>query len=125
MRYHSGAGIGGLTFAVALNALSQHDNVEVDIYESTAVISEVGAGITLWPRVWKMVQAIDLDTSLLRFAPRAPDDTERKYHLPLIFPLVTNGERLGLVFQMRKADQKEGVFIHDLTMQGKLIIITR
>ncbi|KJA15321.1 hypothetical protein HYPSUDRAFT_80542 [Hypholoma sublateritium FD-334 SS-4] len=95
-----GAGIGGLTLSAALSALSNEDKLDIHIYESTSVISEVGAGITLWPRVWEMIKAIDLEDSLLQFVSRPPDKSAR------------------LVFQMRKADQKEGVFVHDIIMEG-------
>ncbi|KJA21956.1 hypothetical protein HYPSUDRAFT_67299 [Hypholoma sublateritium FD-334 SS-4] len=94
-----GAGIGGLTLSAALGALSKND-LEIDIYESAACISEIGAGITLWPRVWEIMNAIDLGQPLLQFLQRPPDDTAR------------------IVFQIRKGDEKEGFFIHDVVMQG-------
>ena len=72
-----GAGIGGLTLSAALVALSKEHNLDVDIYESAACISEIGAGITLWPRVWEIMNAIDLGKGLLQFLQRAPDDTAR------------------------------------------------
>ncbi|KAF8180860.1 salicylate hydroxylase [Pholiota molesta] len=97
-----GAGIGGLTLSAALGALQRgsESNVEVDLYESASVISEIGAGITLWPRVWKIMKAIDLGEKLERFLPRPPDNSTR------------------LVFQVRKGDQPEGYFIHDIMMEG-------
>ncbi|KAF8193048.1 salicylate hydroxylase [Pholiota molesta] len=97
-----GAGIGGLTLSAALGALQRgsESTLEVDIYESASVISEIGAGITLWPRVWKIMQAIDLGESLVKFLPKPPDNSTR------------------LVFQVRKADQPEGYFIHDIMMEG-------
>ncbi|KAF9477282.1 FAD/NAD(P)-binding domain-containing protein [Pholiota conissans] len=95
-----GAGIGGLTLSAALGALSKKKNLEIDIYEAAFAITEVGAGITLWPRVWKTMKAIGLDEELVKFLPQAPDNSPR------------------LVFQLRKADQKEGVSFHDVIMEG-------
>ena len=44
-----GAGIGGLTTALAL----QQKGIDVDVYERTAVLTDVGAGISLWPNALK------------------------------------------------------------------------
>lgn len=46
---HSGGGISGLAFAIAL--AKSGANVDVDIYESTATFGEVGAGIGFFPRI--------------------------------------------------------------------------
>ena len=46
---HSGGGISGLAFAIALARSGA--NVDVDIYESTASFSEIGAGIVFLPRI--------------------------------------------------------------------------
>jgi hypothetical protein len=76
-----GAGIGGLTLSAALGALQRgsESTLEVDIYESASVISEIGAGITLWPRVWKIMQAIGLGESLVKFLPKPPDNSPRTH----------------------------------------------
>ena len=44
-----GAGIGGLTAALAL----KQKGIEVDVYERSAVLTDVGAGISLWPNALK------------------------------------------------------------------------
>lgn len=44
---HSGAGIGGLTCAVAL---SKYSDIEVNVYEAATRFGEVGAGLGLFPR---------------------------------------------------------------------------
>jgi hypothetical protein len=43
----SGGGIGGLTLAVAL---SQYPDIDVTIYEGATKLTEVGAGVGLFPR---------------------------------------------------------------------------
>jgi len=58
-----GGGIGGLTLAVSLHKLCG-SRVQVDIYEAAQTLTEVGAGIGLWPRVWEIMEALGLSTDL-------------------------------------------------------------
>lgn len=55
-----GAGIGGLTAALAL----QRFGVSVDIYEQSAQLGEVGAGITLHPNATKVLTFLGLGAAL-------------------------------------------------------------
>ncbi|KAF8966800.1 FAD/NAD-P-binding domain-containing protein [Flammula alnicola] len=94
-----GGGIGGLTLAVALSRLNLDTLVEVDIYESAPELTQIGAGITFWPRAWKIFGNLGLEAALashLSPGQHVPDGKPR------------------LAFQFRKADQKEGVPIRDL-----------
>ncbi|KZT01928.1 FAD/NAD(P)-binding domain-containing protein [Laetiporus sulphureus 93-53] len=84
-----GSGIGGLTFALSLHELCQ--DIRVDIYESTASFTEIGAGIGLWPRPWEIMQALGLESDLLSIS-----DTSGSL------------ER-WVQFIYRKSDQAEGV----------------
>jgi len=43
----SGAGVGGLSCALAL---SKYPDIEVVVYEAAAKFGELGAGIGVWPR---------------------------------------------------------------------------
>ncbi|EMD35743.1 hypothetical protein CERSUDRAFT_115693 [Gelatoporia subvermispora B] len=79
-----GAGIGGLVFAVALHRLSAR--VEVDIYESTARFTEIGAGIGMSGRVWEIIEWLGLAEDLKPFA-----------------------HSFGKPIQYRKADSVEGI----------------
>lgn len=63
---YSGGGIGGLTLAVALSRLDLENLIEVDIYESAPQLTQVGAGITFWPRAWKILQKLGLEEALVR-----------------------------------------------------------
>ena len=63
---YSGGGIGGLTLAVALSRLGLEDLIEVDIYESAPELTQVGAGITFWPRAWKILRDLGLEEALIR-----------------------------------------------------------
>jgi len=58
-----GAGIGGLTLAVAL---SRYPDIEVQLFEAAEKIAEIGAGLGLFPRHWEVVQKLDLEEDLLK-----------------------------------------------------------
>ncbi|KAI0086402.1 FAD/NAD(P)-binding domain-containing protein [Irpex rosettiformis] len=57
-----GGGIGGLAFAVALTKTGV--DFDVDIYESAPNFGEIGAGIGIWPRVWKTLVNLGLEEDL-------------------------------------------------------------
>lgn len=64
-----GAGIGGLTAALAL----QHRGVSVRIYEQSSQLGEIGAGLHLSPNGMKVLYALGLDEQIeaIRFQPEA------------------------------------------------------
>jgi len=41
----------------------------VDIYESTSKLAQVGAGVTMWPRAWEIMQNMGLEESLIAKLP--------------------------------------------------------
>ena len=55
-----GAGIGGLTAAIAL----RQRGIEVEVYERSAVLSDVGAGISLWANALKALHQLGLKAPL-------------------------------------------------------------
>jgi 2-polyprenyl-6-methoxyphenol hydroxylase-like FAD-dependent oxidoreductase len=55
-----GAGIGGLTTALAL----KQKGIDVDVYERTPVLTDVGAGISLWPNALKALYQLGLRPAL-------------------------------------------------------------
>ena len=65
-RIHSGAGLGGLLFALFLQKHAQ--DVEVDIYESAHALTELGAGVAMWPRVWDLIKYLELEDELLQIS---------------------------------------------------------
>ena len=71
-RMHSGAGLGGLLFALFLQKHA-HD-VEVDIYEAAHALTEVGAGVAMWPRVWGLIKYLELEDELLKISGLRPAD---------------------------------------------------
>ena len=55
-----GAGIGGLTTALAL----KQKGIDVDVYERSPELTDVGAGIGLWPNALKALYQLDLRPAL-------------------------------------------------------------
>ncbi|PPQ92631.1 hypothetical protein CVT25_007710, partial [Psilocybe cyanescens] len=105
-----GGGIGGLTLAVALSRMRLEEHIQVDIYESAPELTQIGAGITFWPRAWKILGKLGLESALASHL--SPGQ-----HIPDGMP--------RLAFQFRKADQKEGVPIRDLVFAGAALSFHR
>ena len=55
-----GAGIGGLTTAIAL----ARKNIGVEVYERTPRLTEVGAGVSLWPNALKALYQLGMKPAL-------------------------------------------------------------
>jgi salicylate hydroxylase len=55
-----GAGIGGLTAAVAMH----QRNIEVEVYEQSSQINEIGAGVSLSPNAIKAFRALGLNAPI-------------------------------------------------------------
>lgn len=49
--YPSGGGVGGLTLAVAL---SRYPDIVIDVYEAAQSFHEIGAGVGVFPRAFKV-----------------------------------------------------------------------
>ncbi|KIK67264.1 hypothetical protein GYMLUDRAFT_861796 [Collybiopsis luxurians FD-317 M1] len=88
-----GGGIGGLICAFAL---SRYNDIEVHVFESANSLSEVGAGIGVWPRAWKVLKELGLVDALLQVVQEQPSDNE----VP--------------AFKYRKSDQALGLDITTL-----------
>ncbi|KZT00558.1 FAD/NAD(P)-binding domain-containing protein [Laetiporus sulphureus 93-53] len=99
-----GGGVGGLTCAVAL---SRNNNIQVDIYEAASRFAEIGAGIGVWPRGMRVLQALGLDRELANVA------------------IVDPEERQKVVFEFRKGDQAEGQSFYTLKTPGGLTTFHR
>lgn len=96
-----GAGIGGLALSSALGFMQKDSPfIQIDIYEASSHIAEIGAGINLWKRGWEIMKNVGLEDALLKFIPCPPDDTSR------------------LAFHVRKSDQQDGFHIKDVLIKG-------
>ncbi|KAJ8588057.1 FAD/NAD(P)-binding domain-containing protein [Rhizopogon salebrosus TDB-379] len=95
-----GGGVGGLTLAVAL---SRYPDIIVDVYEAAQTFREVGAGVGIWPRSFKVLQKLgaDFEQQLLRCSSSewtenfVPSITYRKSDQAVgteLFMLMTKGE---------------------------------
>ncbi|KAF6760803.1 FAD/NAD(P)-binding domain-containing protein [Ephemerocybe angulata] len=95
-----GGGIGGLAAAVAL---SRFPDIEVSVFEAAKEFTEVGAGIGVWPRVWKLLAYLGLDDDLASISATKPTQDEVD------------------TFIFRKADQPEGLDFYKLRSRGTLL----
>jgi len=67
-----GGGIGGLTLAVAL---SKHADIRVDVYEAAERFKEIGAGVMIWERTWKILTMLGMSSAFSKIAHAPPDGT--------------------------------------------------
>ncbi|KAJ3567137.1 hypothetical protein NP233_g6561 [Leucocoprinus birnbaumii] len=95
-----GAGIAGLSLAVALNALDHDHKIAIDIYESTPELSEIGAGINIWPRTWCICEKVGLGESLAPLFDHPPNLEPR------------------IIYEIRKADHADGFRVMDISKNG-------
>ncbi|KZT01919.1 FAD/NAD-P-binding domain-containing protein [Laetiporus sulphureus 93-53] len=93
-----GAGIGGLLLALSL--ANSCDNIAVDVYESTAVLNEIGAGIGISQRVWEILRHIGLEDEFLSIS-------YAKNH----------ADTAPLTLTFRRSDQPEGFFFLETSIQ--------
>lgn len=82
----SGGGIGGLACAVALK---DHTNIEIDVYEQAAQITEIGAGVTVWPRTWEILKLLGLEEDLSVLLKEPPSNVQSWYYLLHPYPRLT------------------------------------
>ena len=65
-----GAGIGGLMLACCITQMDKRKRIELDIYEATAELAEIGAGIILSWSVFELLAKIGLEEDLLKYCER-------------------------------------------------------
>lgn len=99
-----GGGIGGLTAAVAL---AKFPDIDIHIYEAATAFSEVGAGVGVWPRIWKTLRKLGL-----------AEDLKRVTHLE-------PKEETVDTFQFRKSDQPTGNNFYKLQTHGSFLTYHR
>ncbi|KAL5522589.1 hypothetical protein ACEPAG_8606 [Sanghuangporus baumii] len=88
-----GGGVAGLTASLAISHFSsERKDVLVDLYEATPDFAEVGAGIGMQRRAWKVMKALGLEDALRKLAHVSSSDDE-----------------LQPTFEARKSDQAEGL----------------
>nr|GAT42525.1 FAD/NAD(P)-binding domain-containing protein [Mycena chlorophos] len=65
-----GGGISGLCLAVAL---SQHEHIKVDVWESAERFKELGAGLMVFARTWRIFQLLGLEANFSAATHTKPD----------------------------------------------------
>ncbi|KAF8558552.1 salicylate hydroxylase [Imleria badia] len=98
-----GGGVGGLTLAVAL---SKYPDIEVEVFEAARQFTEVGAGVGIWPRAFKVLRK--LGTGIEHAFVSAATDYELT-------------DDVVPAFGYRKSDQPEGVELFKLMTKGGLM----
>ncbi|KAK7472656.1 hypothetical protein VKT23_000769 [Stygiomarasmius scandens] len=94
---NSGGGISGLCLAVALT--SRCPDINVELFEAFDRFKEIGAGIMIWSRTWKILESMGLTSEFSKIAHAPPDGS------------------LGTGFDYRRSDQpQEGFRFHLVQM---------
>ncbi|KAJ6587124.1 FAD/NAD-P-binding domain-containing protein [Mycena vulgaris] len=65
-----GGGIGGLCLAVAL---SRYTHIQVDVYEGAGRFKEIGAGVMIWERTWRILELLGLAPHFAKVTDTPPD----------------------------------------------------
>lgn len=75
---YSGGGIAGLCLGVAL---ARYPDIELNVYEAAATFKEVGAGVMMWGRVWRVLSLLGLANAFRELAGDTKDgDTSMPLH---------------------------------------------
>ncbi|KAI0314036.1 salicylate hydroxylase [Amylostereum chailletii] len=98
-----GGGVGGLTLAYALSTCP---DIDVTVYEAAAQFAEVGAGIGIWWRTRRILQALGLEADVTAIGGRFTDGKVPTLHY-------------------RKADQPVGQGISTMLSRGGLTTLHR
>ncbi|KAF8693040.1 hypothetical protein AX14_002349 [Amanita brunnescens Koide BX004] len=101
-----GAGIGGLMMACCIAQMDKWKWIEMDIYEASAELAEIGAGIIFPSKIFEMLSKIGLGDDILKYCERQNADSSP-------------------TFNFRKSDQKNGHPILDVYGQGGIFKIHR
>ncbi|KAJ7772572.1 FAD/NAD-P-binding domain-containing protein [Mycena maculata] len=82
-----GGGIGGLCLAVPL---SKQAHLQVDVYEAAGRFTEIGAGLMIWSRTWRIFELLGLAADFAKVADSEPNPD------------------VGIGFNYRRSDRPQG-----------------
>ena len=108
-----------------LNILNDQEVIHVDLYESAQALTEIGAGITVWPRTWDILKRLGMESAMLEGKLALPepaskrDDGRRTENLSSNLTVLTNNS--GIAWTFRKADQDDGFHLFDLALEGSTL----
>lgn len=67
-----------MTCAIALKDCPS-SNVEINLYEQAAQITQIGAGIAVWPRTWEVLKSLGLEKDLTALLKEPYNPEQSKY----------------------------------------------
>ena len=75
---------------MALSHFGLDEFLQVDVYESAVKFTQVGAGISLWPRTWEVLKDLGMAGDLeSRMTPgETPPDSQKPSALDRLFPSI-------------------------------------
>ncbi|KAL1664903.1 hypothetical protein GGF50DRAFT_88386 [Schizophyllum commune] len=100
-----GGGIGGLAFVLAMQRFCDMSKFNINVYEAATKISQIGAGITVWPRTIEMLTDLGMGKDFEAFC--------------------VDNEKLRS-FVCRKSDQPEGHTFREIFLEdGNMLMVHR
>lgn len=94
------------------------EDIDIQLYEAAHELTEIGAGVGMWQRPWKVMEALGLREDLSHLVLSPLDDKPRKrYSLSLLTVKYSHCCKfLDIGFRLRKSDKEPGIYFHDLKM---------
>lgn len=63
-------------------ALAKYRDIQVEVYEAAKQFSDIGAGVGMWPRTWRIMKLLGLDQELAKVALVPPLNIPSAYFHP-------------------------------------------
>ena len=76
-------------------ALSRYPNIRVDVYEAAGQFKEIGAGVMIWARTWKILSSLGMEEEFSRIA-HAPPDSKPGAYIVLVYAYYLTASNNGL-----------------------------
>ena len=109
---NSGSGLGGLLLALFLQ--KSCPQIDIAIYESAHELSEIGAGIGVWPRIWEILRNLGLEEDLIEV--RGTQDKIGESSRRITPEILTDSSSLKVhPTHILKGDEQEMFLIRDIT----------
>ncbi|KAH0831346.1 hypothetical protein J3R83DRAFT_14007 [Lanmaoa asiatica] len=115
-----GGGVGGLTLAVAL---SKYPDIEVEVFEAARQFTEIGAGVGIWPRGFKVLRKLGsgIEHKLVNAATDSEWTEDFGECIGCCRGAPSPHRTLVPTFSYRKSDQPEGIELFRLMTKGDLM----
>lgn len=94
-------------------------DIQIDIYERANTLREVGAGIGVWPRAWRVMQHLGIDQELLEKTEGKVEHGPGRADVLFIYSWANANIFIVKTFKYRKSDQPKGFSIYDLSTTCK------